>query len=38
MTNGDEAKFALLDKGSSVLNVKVMEEKLADIQSQRISQ
>jgi len=34
----DEAKFALLEKGPSVLNVKEMEEKLGDIQSQQISQ
>jgi uncharacterized protein YerC len=34
----NEAKFALLEKGPSVLNVKGMEEKLADIQSQQIGQ
>jgi hypothetical protein len=33
----DEAKFALLEKGPSVLNVKGMEEKLEDIQPQRMS-
>ena len=31
----NEAKFALLEKGPSVLNVKGMEEKLEDIQSQQ---
>jgi hypothetical protein len=30
----DKAKFALLEKGPSVLNVKGMEEKLENIQSQ----
>jgi hypothetical protein len=34
----DEAKFALLEKGPSVLNVKGMEEKLEDLQSTKISQ
>jgi hypothetical protein len=34
----NEAKFALLEKGPSVLNVKGMEEKLEDIQSQQINQ
>jgi len=33
----DEAKFALLEKGPSMLNVKGMEEKLEDIQPQRMS-
>lgn len=33
----NEAKFALLERGPSVLNVKGMEEKLDHIQSQRIS-
>jgi Homeodomain-like domain len=34
----DEAKFSLLEKGPSVLNVKGMEEKLEDIQLQKVSQ
>jgi hypothetical protein len=34
----NEAKFALLEKGPSVLNVKGMEEKLEHIQTQKISQ
>jgi hypothetical protein len=34
----NEAKFALLEKGPSVLNVKGMEEKLEDIQKQQICQ
>jgi hypothetical protein len=34
----NEAKFALLEKGPSVLNLNAMEEKLEDIQIQRISQ
>lgn len=34
----DEAKFALLEKGPSVLNVKGVEEKLEDIQKNQISQ
>jgi hypothetical protein len=34
----NEAKFALLEKGPSVLGVKEMEEKLENIQSQQISQ
>jgi hypothetical protein len=34
----NEAKFALLEKGPSVLNVKGMEEKLENIQSKQISQ
>jgi Homeodomain-like domain len=34
----NEAKFALLEKGPNVLNVKGMEEKVEDIRSQRISQ
>ena len=34
----NEAKFALLEKGPSVLNVKGMEEKLENIQSMQISQ
>lgn len=32
----DEAKFALLEKGHSVLNVKGMVEKLDDIQNKQI--
>jgi hypothetical protein len=34
----NEAKFALLEKGPSVLNVKGMEQKLEDLQSIKISQ
>jgi hypothetical protein len=37
LKNCHEAKFALLEKGPSVLNVKGMEGTLVDIQSQRIS-
>jgi hypothetical protein len=33
-----EAKFALLERGPSVLNVKEMEEKLESIQSKQIVQ
>jgi hypothetical protein len=32
----DEAKFALLEKGPSVLNIKGIEEKLEDIQTKRL--
>jgi hypothetical protein len=32
----DEAKFALLEKGPSVLNVKALEAKLEDIQSKQL--
>jgi hypothetical protein len=32
------AKFALLEKGPSVLNVKALEEKFEDIQNIKISQ
>jgi hypothetical protein len=34
----NEAKFPLLEKGPSVLNMKAMEEKLEDIQIQRVDQ
>jgi hypothetical protein len=34
----NEVKFALLERGPSVLNVKGMEEKLENIQSKQISQ
>jgi hypothetical protein len=34
----NEAKFALLEKGPSVLNIKGMEQKLEDIQNIKISQ
>jgi hypothetical protein len=34
----NEAKFTLLEKGPSVLNVKAIEEKLIEIQSDLISQ
>ncbi|MGI0044534.1 MAG: hypothetical protein ACRD47_12575 [Nitrososphaeraceae archaeon] len=34
----NEAKFALLEKGPSVLNLKAMEEKLDNIQIKRTSQ
>jgi hypothetical protein len=34
----NEAKFALLEKRPSVLNMKGMEEKLDNIQSKQISQ
>jgi hypothetical protein len=34
----NEAKFALLEKEPSVLNVKGMEKKLEDIKSKQISQ
>jgi hypothetical protein len=33
----DEAKFALLEKGPSLLNAKGMEEKLENIQNIKIS-
>jgi hypothetical protein len=33
----NEAKFGLLEKGPSVLNVKGMEERLEDIWSEQIS-
>jgi hypothetical protein len=33
----NEAKFVLLEKGPSVLNVKGMEQKLEDLQSIKIS-
>ena len=33
----DEAKFALLEKGPSVLNVKGMEEKLEDMKCHQMS-
>jgi hypothetical protein len=33
----NEAKFALLEKGHSVLNIKGMEQKLEDIQNIKIS-
>jgi hypothetical protein len=38
MTDRRKAKFALLEKVDLVLNAKGMEEKLDDIQTQRISQ
>jgi hypothetical protein len=38
LKESNEAKFALLEKGPSVLNVKGMEEKLETIQSQQINQ
>ena len=34
----NEAKFALLEKGPSVLNIKAKEEKLEEIQKNQISQ
>jgi hypothetical protein len=34
----NEAKFALLERGPSILNVKAMKEQLQDIQTQQISQ
>jgi hypothetical protein len=34
----NEAKFALLEKGPSVLNIKGMEQKVEDIQNVKISQ
>ncbi len=34
----NESKFALLEKGPSVLNLKGMEEKLENIQNIKISQ
>jgi len=33
----NEAKFSLLEKGPSVLNVRGMEERLEEIQSRQIS-
>jgi hypothetical protein len=33
----NEARFALLEKGPSVLNVKGMEEKLDDIQTKELT-
>jgi hypothetical protein len=33
----NEAKFALLEKGPTVLNLKRMEEKLENIQNKQIS-
>ena len=38
MKECNEAKFALLEKGYSVLNIKGMEEKSKDIQNIKISQ